>query len=433
MLNAVKSERKPISRKRFLLASSYIAFGVLWLFSTNTFLISVYGKQWPEVPVAIRFLLFLLITGLTSLLFTENFNPAVRYAKRRALEAVTDSQELFESVFNHTTDPMVVFDLNACIKRFNPAFAKMYGYSQAELNGSIIPIIPKDHVDTAFRYFDMVKSGQAPYVEFTGPRIRKDGSVLEAMIKFSPLRNAFGKVIGVSSIVKDITEIRKAQERQVHSEKLVAVGELAAGIAHEIRNPLTAIKGFVQILPSSPPEKQIMYSKLINGELNRVENIVNELLVLAKPNVKQYKPANLQASLVEVVYLLEAQANLQNVKLVTQFEEDVPEIVCNENQLKQVFINLTKNAIEATPLGGTLTIQLCTLVDSVEIQFRDTGEGIPPDKLKQLGNPFFTTKESGTGLGLLVSKRIIENHQGSFYIDSQVGTGTTVRIVLPIK
>lgn len=420
--------RGPIS-----LVSGYVLFGLLWLYFTNLIVNHMFGNTWPDTVVALRFLAFLMVTGFLSFLFLVKFNPVVRSLRIATDKALKDSEEIFESVFHYTTDAIVVFDLEMTVLKFNPTFEKMYGYTCEELGGSILPIIPKDDIASTRGYFEVVKSGAAPYQEFTGTRICKDGSTLEVMIRFSPLKDASGQIVGVSSIVKDITEIVKTQDLLVNSEKLLAVGELAAGVAHEIRNPLTSIAGFAHILPSAPLEKQPLYAQFIKGEIDRIDRIVNELLTLSKPRLMEYVSARLDSVLVEVSYLLEAQAHLNTVQLVPEFEANAPEVMCDVHQLKQVFINVMKNAIEAMPKGGCLTIGLRSIDEAVEVSFRDTGQGIAEDQLKRIGSPFFTTKETGTGLGLLACKRILDNHRGFMEIASKPGEGTTVTITIPLS
>ncbi|GMA64610.1 PAS domain S-box protein [Alicyclobacillus fastidiosus] len=298
------------------LVSGYVLFGLLWLCLTNLIVNHMFGQVWPDTVVALRFLSFLMVTGFLSFIFLVKFNPVVRNLRIAADKALKDSQEIFECVFHYTTDAIVVFDLDMTVLKFNPTFEKMYGYTFEELGGSILPVIPEDDIAPTRHYFERVKSGLAPFQEFTGTRICKDGSTLEVMIRFSPLKDASGDIVGVSSIVKDITEIVKTQDLLINSEKLLAVGELAAGVAHEIRNPLTSIAGFVHILPSAPLEKQSLYAQFIKGEIERIDRIVSELLTLSKPRVMKYAPARLDAVLVEVIYLLEAQAHLNTVQLV---------------------------------------------------------------------------------------------------------------------
>jgi signal transduction histidine kinase len=174
------------------------------------------------------------------------------------------------------------------------------------------------------------------------------------------------------------------------------------------------------------------YLDIMQTELDRIDVILNELLILAKPQAVKFHPQPIGAVLQEVITLLSTQAILQNVIIDSSVDPHGPVVNCERNQMKQVFVNIIKNAIEAMPGGGRLSISARTDDDKVCIQFVDEGEGIPPELVSRLGEPFFTTKEKGTGLGLLMSHRIVLAHQGTIDISSEVGKGTTVSVVLPI-
>jgi len=234
----------------------------------------------------------------------------------------------------------------------------------------------------------------------------------------------------VQVILRDISYRKKTEELMLRSEKLSIAGQLAAGIAHEIRNPLTAIKGFLQIMhPDLEHHRQ--YLNIIFSELNRIEMILSELLVLAKPQETKFKKTNLITLLNDVAMLLETQGNMKNVAIVQNHDNQSLSINCDENQLKQLFINLYKNAIDAMPKGGKVSVLTKKTNHNVQIIVKDDGEGIPPSVLKRIGEPFLTTKEKGNGLGLMISYKIVENHNGSMSVDSQQGIGSTFTITLP--
>ncbi|NWQ41763.1 GHKL domain-containing protein [Bacillus sp. EB106-08-02-XG196] len=232
-------------------------------------------------------------------------------------------------------------------------------------------------------------------------------------------------------IGRDITEQKKAYDLLLRSEKLSVVGELAAGVAHEIRNPLTSIKGFLQ-LANQNGEFDRQYVQIMLMEISRMESIVSEYLSLAKPN--QNSPTSLQNmdTLVRnVITLFESQTNLRNITIHSELDHSY-QIMCNPNEIKQVLINLFQNAIEAIGSNGDIFIYLRYVPEGgVEIIFIDNGCGIEKERLKKIGEPFFSTKEKGTGLGLLTSNRIIDKHHGTIEIDSEVNKGTEVRVFLP--
>ncbi|ASS70885.1 PAS domain-containing protein [Bacillus atrophaeus] len=242
----------------------------------------------------------------------------------------------------------------------------------------------------------------------------------------------FGET-AVQVILRDISERKQTEELMLKSEKLSIAGQLAAGIAHEIRNPLTAIKGFLQLMKPTM-EGNEHYFDIVFSELSRIELILSELLMLAKPQQHAYKEhLNLKKLISEVTALLETQANLNGIFIKTAFQRESIFINGDQNQLKQVFINLIKNAVESMPDGGTVEIDTTEDEHSVHVTIKDEGEGIPEKVLKRIGEPFLTTKEKGTGLGLMVTFNIIENHQGTIQVDSKPEKGTAFKISFPKK
>jgi two-component system sporulation sensor kinase A len=236
----------------------------------------------------------------------------------------------------------------------------------------------------------------------------------------------------ILSVLKDITDKKQETDGLLQkSEKLALVGQMAAGIAHEIRNPLTSIKGFIQLFKSKYTSDE-EYFNLVLSELERINLIIGEFLILAKPTAVVFKNKEIKSLIKDVVTLINTQAHMNNVQIFVEFEPDVPMIMCEENQLKQVFINILKNAIEAMPNGGVINLKVRVKEKGkVSICFVDQGLGIPEDRIPKIGEPFYTTKEKGTGLGLMTSYKIIENHEGELKISSIVNKGTTVEVILP--
>ncbi|MDR0142977.1 PAS domain-containing protein [Bacillus sp. JHAA] len=240
----------------------------------------------------------------------------------------------------------------------------------------------------------------------------------------------FGET-AVQVILRDISERKQTEELMLKSEKLSIAGQLAAGIAHEIRNPLTAIKGFLQLMKPTMGENE-HYFEIVFSELSRIELILSELLMLAKPQQNAVKErVNLKKIISEVTALLETQANLKGIFIKTDYEHDSMYINGDQNQLKQVFINLIKNAVESMPDGGTVHIIMTEEEYSVNVTVKDEGDGIPENVLKRIGEPFLTTKEKGTGLGLMVTFNLIKNHQGAIQVDSKPDRGTAFHITFP--
>lgn len=257
----------------------------------------------------------------------------------------------------------------------------------------------------------------------------QDVRIIHTMAKTT--YDQWGRPLRIFGTVQDITVQKQTEELLRKSEKLNVAGQLAAGIAHEIRNPLTALKGFAKLMCHANEDTKQRYYLIMQEEFNRIEMILGELLILAKPQVMAYHPYEPMSILSEVIELLNTQAIMNNVVIEIDFESELPLVMCERNQIKQVFVNVIKNAIEAMPSGGNLQVTLRRTSTLVAFSFADQGVGISEERLPRIGEPFYTTKEKGTGLGMMVSFAIIEEHQGHIEYQSKVGVGTTVLIELP--
>ncbi|MBL0388299.1 PAS domain S-box protein [Tumebacillus sp. ITR2] len=363
----------------------------------------------------------------TSYVIAQSLSVAPRQQTEDELREV---EELLDSVFRHSKDGIALFDLNGRILRLNSSFERMFGYTREEMQMWQYPVTPESERVVVRQMFQQVLQQTVPYAEHETTKVHKDGYLLDVHVTLSPIKNRDGHIVAISGIARDITVTKSTQKLLVQAEKLSVAGQLAAGVAHEIRNPLTALKGFVQLMEGGAGANP-HYLRVMGSELNRIELITNELLVLAKPQHNLMQSREIAPLLGEVITLFETQAILRNVEVVTDFEPDLKSLTCDENQLKQVFINFLKNALEAMPNGGRIEIRLSSEGERVRISVTDQGNGIEPDVLARLGEPFFTTKENGTGLGFLICKQIIENHKGEIRVASVVGKGTTISVWLP--
>ncbi len=250
-----------------------------------------------------------------------------------------------------------------------------------------------------------------------------------------PFRNEAGGMLGTACFIKDVTQISALEEQLRRADKLSALGVLAAGISHEIRNPLTGMKMIVQLLESefSVEDSRREPLRIIQGEIDRLEGIVGNLLDFAKPS----KPKAIDVDVGEVIddccKLARNQINKQRIRFARNICENCPQIVGDPDQLKQVFLNILTNAIQALKPDGLLAINIDQRDESVVVAFEDSGSGIPPERLPDIFNPFMTTKEDGTGLGLSMAQRIVEEHGGRIEVQSVLGEGSTFSVVLPRK
>ncbi|SFT04153.1 nitrogen regulation protein NR(II) [Paenibacillus sp. BC26] len=233
------------------------------------------------------------------------------------------------------------------------------------------------------------------------------------------------EIIGAALIAHDITELSRLRDEIGRMERLSLVGQMAASITHEIRNPMAVIRGFVQLMRERSPEHQQEYFRIVMDELDRANSIINDFLSLAQNRIIEKESCSLHDILNEIMPLLWADANLRGQSIELRLAERIPALMLNEKEMKQLILNLARNGMEAMDQHGVLTIQTESHTDYVELRVNDNGSGIPKEKLERLFEPFFTTKSRGTGLGLPLCLSIIERHGGGIQVDSEEGIGTT--------
>jgi two-component system sensor histidine kinase HydH len=227
--------------------------------------------------------------------------------------------------------------------------------------------------------------------------------------------------------------ILEIEEQLRRADRLSALGELSAGMAHEIRNPLGSIRGTAEILQdgieSSDPRYE--FTRILIKEVDRLNRVVQNFLDFARPAEKERSAVDVGGLLREVLTLTRLHAQKNGVKIELEVGE-TPPVQANPEQIKQAFLNLILNALQAMPDGGTLTLAAETEEDRLRLRFSDTGQGIPQENLERVFNPFFTTRSNGTGLGLAITHRIIQGHGGRMEVESRVGEGTTFTVILPV-
>jgi signal transduction histidine kinase len=230
---------------------------------------------------------------------------------------------------------------------------------------------------------------------------------------------------------EQIEVIKTAQENLVRTEKLYAIGEFSAGVAHEIKNPLTAIKMLMQTLRNKKKALSDRDFEIIEGEINRIDHIVREFLAFARPENIEKTEVNINDILEEVITITKPKMEQSTIQLEQMFYPDLPIIKGNNDGLRQVFLNIVLNAIQAMNGGGSLSMKTSVNKETVAVVISDTGVGIPEQNLKRIFDPFFTTKEEGTGMGLALTYKIVSDHSGKIDLESSI-YGTTVIVELPL-
>jgi two-component system sporulation sensor kinase A len=379
-----------------------------------------------------------------SLLLGYSINITARVQAEQQLRA---SEEKFRMLVEQAADSFFLVDRKGRIIDVNTQACRILGYTREHLLSMHFEMIFALPADERQKVINKASHGQT--ANFEDQMILDNGTRIPVDINLGLIR--MGDEEMFLALVRDITDRKKeaeedkrqTQQLMLNSEKLSVVGQLAAGIAHEIRNPLTVVKGFLKLMerewdqnPYQNPYQKPYYFQVLSSEIDRMELIVNELLILSKPQAQEYYDKNLRVVLEQVIALIEPQAHLQNVEVIVNFYADGPVFIrCDENQMKQIFINFIKNGIESMEDGGEILIYVAKKIDDhrdgIGITIIDHGCGISEDQLKKLGEPFYSTKERGTGLGFMVSKKIIESHDGTLKVTSKVNEGTTIELFLP--
>ncbi len=253
------------------------------------------------------------------------------------------------------------------------------------------------------------------------------------MLNTSFLEDGRGQTMGILVVINDITELKELEARMRQSDRLAALGTLLAGLAHEIRNPLSAIKTFVQLLPKkiSNPAFFDKFQTTVPRELNRINDLIETLLELARPPKLEFKITSLTDCLAQVEGLYRDKLEAADINLEIVEQGPLPDLWADREHLVRAFSNLIVRAQQAMPAGGNITIKAGPLAGGVRIQFTDTGVGMEESTKDNIFNPFFTTKDTGTGLGLAMTHKVIQEHGGDIQVDSIPGAGTTLTLTLP--
>ncbi len=365
---------------------------------------------------------------------------------QRNLEQLKESEEKYRTLSDEMSLVLeeieeVVFrtDSKGQFQFLNPAWESFSGYTVKEsLNANALHFLPLQQRHEVLPIIRTSIKEKAGSTKVEVHYRTKDGGDYWAELHIKLNYDENGTFKGTIGTISDIThriyaeeELMKINENlAVQSQKLSIAGQLAAGIAHEVRNPLTAINGFLQLMKSDANTNQY-YLDIIFAEIKRIEMVLSELLMLAKPQAVHFKEKNVLHILQQVTALLQTNATLFDVSIHQQYTKRELFIKCDENQIKQVFINLIKNAIEAQPNGGNIYISASELNGQALLTFQDEGDGMDDTTLKKLGEPFYTTKEKGTGLGFMVCLRILKDHHGSIHVQSEKGKGTIFDLTLP--
>jgi two-component system sensor kinase FixL len=348
-----------------------------------------------------------------------------------------ENQELLilKHAVDNTNEAFVTIDENHKVLIFNEAAEKMFGYSRQEVMDRDLDIImsptcSRNHREAVRRYLESKVPGSLLH----GTEIiasRKSGKTFPASISFS-VTQVEGKHF-FTAIVRDMTETQALQERIVQSERLAALGQLVAEITHEIKNPLMMIGGFAQqLIRNGGDQEALKKMNIIADEVNRLERLLADLGEFYLPKSIDLGPVDVKELVYDVNALIKNDCEKKGIQAGINLDEKADLVAGDIGKLKQVLLNLVKNSIEAMESGGNLLIETRLVGKQVEISVSDNGCGISEGDKEKIFSPFFTTKRYGTGLGLCISKRIVDEHEGSsFSVETVEEKGTKVKVSLP--
>ncbi len=344
-----------------------------------------------------------------------------------------------QTIINNMRDFILVLDRNGYIIMCNLALAEAVEIQARDIVGL--------HIDqfSALVSFNGPKEGGGNWRPGCGEGddceasfVAGNGKRVEVLVRVAPIHNIDDKVIGTIVMGTDITGLKQKRQRMQQQEKLASLGQMAAGIVHEIKNPLTTIRGFGQLILAKAKDENIRrYAAIIDSEINAVNQFIADFLALAKPRPPVLKEVFLNGVVSSLKPMLENQLFMKGISLHLTLTTREKPVLADEVKLKQVIVNMVNNAVDALQETAAPRLTIITGLDEAAgrmcVTIRDNGKGIPGDQLAKLGTPFFTTKEGGTGLGLCICYQIVEEHMGKIYVDSAPGGGTSFTISLPVQ
>jgi PAS domain S-box-containing protein len=411
-------------KKSAIFYASYLVIYIV----TVPFLFNVFRDK----PVFhFQYILFVMLGVVIGALLIESYVKLHRLNNRLSdmYKMLEESESKYRLIAENTSDLIIVMNKDHSISYFSPSHEVVLGFQCCELEKFELCkfIHVEDVVDFKHTIKTIIEQKESQALEF---RLKhKEGHYIEFESRCMPVKGEGQSVEHIVIISRDVSERKKAEEFLLQSEKLSIVGELAAGVAHEIRNPLTTIKGFLQLYRG----ENTAIDRLLLTELERIEGITSGLLSLGKPQAVQLNQTDLRELLEDTLELLSPEALMNGIQINLKVEDTAFIITCERNQLKQVFLNILKNAMEAMKDGGEISIDLRKSAEGeCLISVQDQGCGIPEELLPRLGEPFYSLKEKGTGLGIMICHKILKQHHGSISYKSKMNEGTLVEITLPL-
>ena len=376
-----------------------------------------------------------LVVGLLAAQLSVRQRRSVAELKE-TVQILNNLQLLHERIVQSIRSGLVTTDLDGKIYLFNTAAEEITGRKSDEMRGRIVYDLFGNIRRPIAESLSAMEKGEPP-PRFEVDFVAQTNYVRRLGYNVSPLFDEQGATTGYILTFQDLTDIRSMEESARRKDRLAAVGRVAAGLAHEIRNPLGAMRGAIQVLqPAMQKESaQAQLMDIVLRESDRLNAIITNFLQYARPRTGDFETVDLSQIIKDAVTLLRHSPDIRSIHQVVEDLPDAPvNVTADAASLKQVFWNLTRNAVQAMPDGGQLTIKLSvTQYNRAQIVFADSGRGMPPAQVERLFEPFSQSTTGGTGLGLSIVYQIIRDHNGSINVRSQENKGTTITVELPAE
>jgi PAS domain S-box-containing protein len=357
---------------------------------------------------------------------------------RRLEDELASKNRFMANILRDSADAIITMDPDDIVTSWNKGAESMFGYTANEILGKSVNILVPQELREAreletigqrFRALGAVRSHQTE-------RITKDGRRLQVIFTRTAIKDDSGKIVGSSSVVKDVTSFRNLERQLADAEHLATMGELSAGLAHEIKNPLAGIKGAIDVIRDSIPAGD-MHREILGDvlhEVNRIDNIVRDLLNYAKPRPPSNSSIDLPRMVQRIVAIARKTPKSDSISITVRQLSQIPHFTGDETQLEQVLMNLVLNAQKALASGGSIDVTLNYEEQSktIRMEVKDDGPGITEDIRKRIFQPFFTTHTDGMGLGLATCLKNVQYHGGTIEVQSEVGHGTTFIVTVPL-
>jgi two-component system, sporulation sensor kinase E len=362
---------------------------------------------------------------------SARLEEAYRKLEERAIQLI-NIQDYTQSILRSITSGVLTVGPDGSITTANPAAERLLGMSEYEMVPKSIGALFRDDggLEGDVR---KVLSGRIPLTLREVRMVTGSGHDIHVQASTSRMRAVGGRILGAVVTIEDVSEVKALTEQLIRADRLAAMGELTAGVAHEVRNPLGVIRASVQLLEDAECDARRIREAgaVIKQEIDRLDKVIKALLDFGRPSRPTMMHADLLGVLADVVLFTSRFAAQSDVEILEHYASDLPRVTADPDQLKQVFLNLITNAVQSMEeTGGTIDLSVFEQGDFVVVTVSDTGPGIPADHLGKVFDPFYSTRDAGTGLGLTIVHRIIDEHDGHIEVESSA-EGTTVRVSLP--